>query len=401
MEDNQHAPVGTGAVITPVPPASVRAGDQNGETSDPPARKRERRRPGPKPVPHLTTAERAARGRAARATAPRSGHGDWEPASDRRDVVELLEEQAASRVPELVPIRYGRMLGVAVHVLPRRGLPDGGRSGRRAPIGAARCSSAATRTCRTSVASPRPIGGWCSTSTTSTRRCRARSSGTSSGWRRASPSPAAIAASTREAAARRSTRARRRARTARRCASFAGMRNLDVWYARIDVDEITAGGCSARQPRSSAKQFERNVAKAALEGQHEGVREADRRSSTASARIVGDPPLIVPIEDVACRRRAGRARGRDARCHPLATGGRCAPTAGGCSSGTATSHAARKVVGVGSVGTRAWIVLHARPRRRAIRCSSSSRRRRRRCSSRSSARARSPTTASGSSRASG
>ena len=42
--------------------------------------------------------------------APRSGHGEWEPASDRRDPVELLEEQAATRVPELVPIRYGRML---------------------------------------------------------------------------------------------------------------------------------------------------------------------------------------------------------------------------------------------------------------------------------------------------
>ena len=42
--------------------------------------------------------------------APRSGHGEWEPASDRPDPVELLEEQAASRVPELVPIRYGRML---------------------------------------------------------------------------------------------------------------------------------------------------------------------------------------------------------------------------------------------------------------------------------------------------
>ena len=49
-------------------------------------------------------------GKAARAVAPRSGQGEWEPASDRRDPVELLEEQAASRVPELVPIRYGRML---------------------------------------------------------------------------------------------------------------------------------------------------------------------------------------------------------------------------------------------------------------------------------------------------
>ena len=68
------------------------------------------RHPKPKAVLHPTVEERAARGKAARATAPRSGHGDWDPAPDRRDPVELLEEQAASRVPELVPIRYGRML---------------------------------------------------------------------------------------------------------------------------------------------------------------------------------------------------------------------------------------------------------------------------------------------------
>ena len=73
-------------------------------------RDRDRRPSKPRPVPHPTPGERAARGKAARAVAPRSGHGDWEPASDRRDPVELLEEQAASRVPELVPIRYGRML---------------------------------------------------------------------------------------------------------------------------------------------------------------------------------------------------------------------------------------------------------------------------------------------------
>ena len=61
-------------------------------------------------VSHLTPGERAARGKAARAEVPRSAHGQWEPASNRRDVVELLEEQAATRVPELVPVRYGRML---------------------------------------------------------------------------------------------------------------------------------------------------------------------------------------------------------------------------------------------------------------------------------------------------
>ena len=59
---------------------------------------------------HRTVAERAAIGKAARALVPRSSHGEWAPAADRRDPVDLLEEQAASRVPELVPIRYGRML---------------------------------------------------------------------------------------------------------------------------------------------------------------------------------------------------------------------------------------------------------------------------------------------------
>src|SRR6476646_3245625 len=57
-----------------------------------------------------TPAERAACGKAARTVARRSAHADWEPAQDRPDPVELLEEQAQTRVPELVPIRYGRML---------------------------------------------------------------------------------------------------------------------------------------------------------------------------------------------------------------------------------------------------------------------------------------------------
>ena len=61
-------------------------------------------------VSHFTVAERAARGKAARAEISRRVHGEWEPAPNRSDPVELLEEQAESRVAELVPIRYGRML---------------------------------------------------------------------------------------------------------------------------------------------------------------------------------------------------------------------------------------------------------------------------------------------------
>jgi uncharacterized protein (DUF2252 family) len=60
--------------------------------------------------PHLSVDERIARGRAARRDAPRSSHGHWQAAADRPDPVALLEEQSTTRVPELVPIRYGRML---------------------------------------------------------------------------------------------------------------------------------------------------------------------------------------------------------------------------------------------------------------------------------------------------
>jgi uncharacterized protein (DUF2252 family) len=58
----------------------------------------------------LQPGESAERGRAARGSSPRSAHGDWAPAPDRPDPVDVLSVQAASRVQELVPIRYGRML---------------------------------------------------------------------------------------------------------------------------------------------------------------------------------------------------------------------------------------------------------------------------------------------------
>ena len=68
--------------------------------------------PGVLAPPHeiLTSQEWQARGRARRDQVPRADHARWEPPSDRPDPVTILEEQAATRVPDLVPIRYGRML---------------------------------------------------------------------------------------------------------------------------------------------------------------------------------------------------------------------------------------------------------------------------------------------------
>src|SRR5258708_8742160 len=59
---------------------------------------------------HLSPAERAMRGKAARAEVPLESHAGFDPRPDRPDPVALLEEQAATRVPELVPVRYGRMM---------------------------------------------------------------------------------------------------------------------------------------------------------------------------------------------------------------------------------------------------------------------------------------------------
>ena len=71
---------------------------------------RGRRFAAPSRVAHLTPQERSARGKAARTEVPRSSHAVWEPSAERPDPIAVLELQAETRVSELVPIRYGRML---------------------------------------------------------------------------------------------------------------------------------------------------------------------------------------------------------------------------------------------------------------------------------------------------
>ncbi|HKO27458.1 MAG TPA: DUF2252 domain-containing protein [Solirubrobacteraceae bacterium] len=67
-------------------------------------------RSGPAPAVHLSVDERIARGKAARAEVPRSRHAEYDGPADRPDPIDLLEAQAQTRVADLVPIRYGRML---------------------------------------------------------------------------------------------------------------------------------------------------------------------------------------------------------------------------------------------------------------------------------------------------
>ena len=155
-------------------------------------------------------------------------------------------------------------------------------------------------------------------------------------------------------------RARSTARSARAyreaMREFAEMRKLELWYARIDVEDIADAG-PAQAHAEAVKRFERNVAKARAKDSLRAFGEAhrDRRRRAADRqRPAADRP------DRGARRRRtadGSSTRRSAgsiRSYRRTLQRRPPPA---CSSASATSHAARKVVGVGSVGTRAWIVL--------------------------------------------
>ena len=112
--------------------AMSRASSRDDESAPPPAGMRYEHG---KVVPHLTVEERVARGKAARQEVPRSSHAGFTPGAHRQDPVALLEQQAVTRVPELVPIRYGRMLVSAFTFYRGAALIMAGRPGRDATVG--------------------------------------------------------------------------------------------------------------------------------------------------------------------------------------------------------------------------------------------------------------------------
>ena len=135
---------------------------------------------------------------------------------------------------------------------------------------------------------------------------------------------------------------------------MAQMKKLDVWYARLDVEEMNAL-VSAQVKSKTVKRFEKNVAKARSK---DSMKAFDKlvQMVDGQPRLVGDPPLIVPIEDLLPDWEYQQV---DEAIHNLLRAYR--RTLAGdhrhLLEGFRYVHAARKVVGVGSVGTRAWIVL--------------------------------------------
>jgi uncharacterized protein (DUF2252 family) len=302
-------------------------------------------------VTHFTVDERVARGKAARADVPRSSHGEWEPAPGRRDPVDLLEEQAHTRVPELVPIRYGRMLTSPFAFF------RGGAYLMAADLAGTPRSGLHTQLCGDAHLSN--FGGYAAPDRSLVFSLN--------DFDETLPGPfewdvkrlaASFAVAARELGFADADRRRVVLGTVREyrlaTASFAGMTNLETWYSRLDLAGIEQKW-SPRVNAKARKQFQANVARARAK---DSLRAFGKLTKVVDGerRIVADPPLVVPIEDLAppaqhheleeaartIIRSYRRTLPRDRR--KLLERYRYV-------------HAARKVVGVGSVGTRAWIML--------------------------------------------
>ena len=147
----------------------------------------------------LTPAERAERGKEARAAVPRDSHAVFDPPPDRADPVGLLEERAKARVPELVPVRWGRMMISPFTYYRGAALPMA------ADLASTPVSGLAVQACGDAHLSNFGIFGSAERRLVfdvndSTRRCPARGNGMSSGWRPEWTWPGAATGSARTAA---------------------------------------------------------------------------------------------------------------------------------------------------------------------------------------------------------
>ena len=300
---------------------------------------------------HPSADERVARGKAARAAAPRPGHAGFEPAAGRPDPVDLLESQSATRVPELVPIRYGRMLASPFAFF------RGGALLMAADLAGSPVSGIKTQLCGDAhlsnfglFASPdrhlvfdlndfdETLPGpweWDLKRLAASVVVAGRENGLSTGQRR---DLVLETVGTYRSSMR----------------SFAGMRNLDVFYARLDAD----GALDRLSDQVSAqirKRYEKIVAKARTS---DSVKALSKLTAIVNGelRIVSDPPLIQTVEELlpGPDGEAVRASIHDLLRQYRSTLERDRREA---LEGFRIVDAARRVGGVGSVGTRAWIVL--------------------------------------------
>jgi uncharacterized protein (DUF2252 family) len=324
-------------------------------------------------IAYPSVGEREARGDDARTRTPPSSHARWAPSADRADPVALLEGQNVTREPDLVPVRHGRMMispftfyrGAAK--IMAADLKDTPTTGLVVQLcGDAHLSNFGA------FASPErrllfDLNDFDETlpgpfeydvkRMAASFTIAARNNGFSS-------------ADTRDVTMA-SVTAYREAMV-----SFAQMRTMDIWYARLDEDELMQAVRGAVAETAEEAKKGPKAARKQAKQQKKAVKAAEKASAKARTRdslqalsklgelvdgryrIVSQPPIVIPARDLAVAAgvspsevdqlvrdqfRAYRATLRDDRRHLLER--------------FQIVDMARKVVGVGSVGTLAFIVL--------------------------------------------
>lgn len=299
----------------------------------------------------MKTAQRAEQARAARKRAPLDSHAEWRPADTRADPVSVLTAQGSSRLPELAPVRYGRM-SLTPFTFYR-----GAAAVMAADLAPTPVSGFVTQLCGDAHLSN--FGAFASP--------ERRLVFDINDFDETYPGPwewdvkrlvASLVVAGRDNGFRRKVRADITRTTVdsyrRAMALFAGMGELAVWYARADLDEV-GPILAAQLSKARRKRFAKAQSKARTHDSTQALRKLTAMVG-GYRRIVADPPLLVPLRDLLpdvdrevleeqVRGLLGRYR------ESLPSDRRHLFDA------FEFVDMARKVVGVGSVGTRCWIVL--------------------------------------------
>ena len=301
-------------------------------------------------VPTLSPAERVARGKAARRSVPLASHEWWSAPADRRPPVELLEEQAADRVPELVPIRHGRMLVSPFTYYRGAALPM------TADLATTPASGLRVQLCGDAHLSNFGIFG--SPERNLFFDVNDFDETATGPWEW---DVKRLAASLEVAGRENDFRRKERQRIVSNAAGayrqaireFARQPMLEVWYAHLDMDRLHAEFQSALDPKATPSVWHA-ITNARAHDSHQAVDKLCRLSAE-EPRFVSDPPLIVPLEEFlpASTPRSSPPPSR-ACCGP--TSARCSPTGATCST-TTTSCTSPARWSAWAAWAPAWIVL--------------------------------------------
>jgi uncharacterized protein (DUF2252 family) len=304
---------------------------------------------GSKTVEHLTPEDRVAVGRAARAAAPRASHAGWDAPSMRQSPVDVLKEQAKSRVPELIPIRHARMTASPFSFY------RGAAAVMAADLSNTPISGIRVQAC--GDAHLANFGGFAAPDRTMVFDINDFDETIPGPWEwdvKRLITSFEIAALSREfddkvrkQIVEGTARAYRQAMT-----QYAAMGNLELWYTRLDETDVYTRW-RERMPASALKRFQKNLAKARSKDSLKAFGKLTTQVDGVT-QIVSDPPLIVRLNDLVSDEVAA---GITEVLREWFRGYResLQPDRRMLLESFELVDVARKVVGVGSVGTRCWI----------------------------------------------